>query len=52
MLEPRAGRVPLLVAFGWTLAASAAVYLGIERVPTVVIPIVVTALPFPTFTTR
>ena len=52
MLEPRAGRVALIVAFGYALAVSFAIYWGWDRVPTLSIPVVASALPFAAMTGR
>ena len=45
MLEPRTGRVPLIVAFGCASAASVAWYPA-TKAPTLLLPVLVGALPF------
>jgi hypothetical protein len=51
MLEPRRGRVALILAFGCTVAASYLWY-RVQRVPTLLIPVVLSALPLMATTRR
>ena len=51
MLEPRAGRVTVILAFGYTVAVSLA-WFRLQPVPTLFIPMVLSALPFAATTRR
>ena len=51
MVEPRAGRVAVILAFGYTVAVSLAWY-RVEPVPTLFIPMAVSALPLVATTRR
>lgn len=45
LLQPRSGRIPLVLAFGYALAVSVASY-WMERNAVVIFPVIVSGLPF------
>jgi hypothetical protein len=51
MLEPKPGRVALILAFGYTVVASLLWY-RVQQVPTLLIPVVLSALPLMATTRR